>query len=77
MNTNDGGPAFPRSDAGYSQTQDGISARDYFAAHALVGIVTHFGVLSHEICEEKWFQKRAFQAYAYADAMLVERAKAK
>lgn len=27
-----GGPAFPRSDAGYSPTQDGMSLRDYFAA---------------------------------------------
>jgi hypothetical protein len=30
----DGGPAFPRSDGGYSTTFDGMTLRDYFAAHA-------------------------------------------
>lgn len=57
----DGGPAFPR------QGCDGMSLRDYFAAHALAGM------LADECTREVGCPKIAENAYRYADAMIAER----
>lgn len=72
--TNDGGPAFPGTDAkGF--VSDGMSLRDYFAAGALENdIASHRQKLYHSggyIKEPTREQCR----YAYADAMLAERQK--
>lgn len=62
---NDGGPAFPIVSDDLCAT--GMTLRDYFAAAALQG----FGA-NHWTSE-----MTARAAYAFADAMLAERAKAK
>ena len=79
----DGGPAFPRSgDAWGGHTPDnGMSLRDYFAAHALVWLV-HPDTLRefrevarvNDITPEAAF---AQSVYDIADAMLAARVKAK
>lgn len=68
----DGGPAFPAHPNGVAG-DDGMSLRDYFAAHALAGLMS---------CkfpgkgESGWQELVAWDAYSIADAMLTERAKA-
>lgn len=71
----DGGPAFPDPGRAQSAKQRGLlgnpgmSLRDYFAAKAMQGIVTH---------EDMWNQLDstiAESAYALADAMLAQREK--
>ena len=68
---NDGGPAFPGEqghipDGTWNQTwESGMSLRDYFAAAALQGMLSHaddFRKFSP--------QSYAIDAYKYADAML-------
>jgi hypothetical protein len=66
MNTNTGGSAFPD----FKQT--GITARDYFAAKALPGIVT--AIMADE-CHNWKPADFAHEAYQIADAMIAERAK--
>ena len=78
---NDGGPAFPsplewremdmatgawRTSGVYDNAHDGISARDYFAAKALAGMVAKYG---------SDFEADSFarDAYEFADAMLKAR----
>ena len=87
MSTNDGGPAFPSSptidpNGGIMRPADmgcpGISIRDYFAAKALTGMLAYSHVNPssgnyHENCTPAGV---AMDAYALADAMLAERAKA-
>ena len=72
MNKTDGGPAFPRAcdecsheGAGCHIGHAGMSLRDWFAGQALVGLLANDRPISHV----------APDAYAIADAMLVERAK--
>ena len=69
---NDGGPAFPTTDPNYEQKYSGagLSLRDYFAAKALLGILSagrepQYGGSS--------MGGDAHAAYALADAMLAER----
>ena len=64
----DGGPAYPRTakSGTYQLSSDGISKRDWFAGHALAGLVNH---LSPEAAAE--------YAYKYADAMIIERKRRK
>ena len=62
----DGGPAFPIHDHYGKADSIGMSLRDYFAAMALQGSLADGGGSYEQ--EAKW-------AYAYADAMLAERAK--
>ena len=69
---NDGGPAFPCTDAkGF--TSEGMSLRDYFAGQALAGILAdperHGFNESHAECEFLV----AEDAYILADAMIVLR----
>ena len=68
-----GGPAFPGtqyasgvSPSGHSQ---GMHMRDYFAAHALTGLLAHPASDSHNNAE------LVIQAYNLADDMLKQRAK--
>jgi len=67
-------PAFPRSDGGFSPTQDGMSMRDYFAANAprlsifIVILLCLRSFKSAATVISEW-------NYNYADAMLVERTK--
>ncbi len=63
--SNDGGPAFPRPEhLGYTQ---GISIRDFFAAHALSSLVRADNPATTE--------QYANWAYIIADALLKEREK--
>lgn len=79
---NDGGPAFPRSDAGYSPTQDGMSLRDWFAGQTLAGLISsaeeHYpgprgdpGALKEwsDSVDARW----AKYCYKMADAMIAAR----
>lgn len=72
-----GGPAYPAPGAtGYEKdgvvtfiNWPGMTLRDYFAAKAMQALLTHGQGLATERT------KLACGAYAYADAMLAERAK--
>lgn len=76
--TGDGGPAFPTdhsTNSEYTSIEGGMSLRDYFAAHALSGIIASLretGVSVGGVV----FAEEATTAYAFADAMLKERSKA-
>jgi hypothetical protein len=69
----DGGPAFSR--AGNQWSQDGgelgMSLRDYFAAKAMTAIIA----TRDPSATVYQIQHEAARAFAYADAMLAERAK--
>ena len=70
---NTGGSAFPQpatADGYGTNTYGGMSLRDYFAAKALIAIIGHGDIFTHEEHSDvaRW-------AYGYSDAMLVERAK--
>lgn len=66
-----GGPAFPISIPGYGDNGcEGMSLRDYFAAHALIGVmIVHPN--NHSYSEDAM----AADAYRLADAMLEARKK--
>ena len=71
-----GGPAFPREDYQLNGAggQEGISARDYFAAKAMQAAIT--GHISYYGHDNYWNPKDiASYALEVADAMLAERAK--
>lgn len=57
--------------------QPGMSLRDYFAAHALTGILANANPLRLSRGEEDLTTGDCFarRAYLFADAMLAERAK--
>lgn len=65
MSAPDGGPAFPRDHA--RDGHNGMTLRDYFAAKAMVGLLT----------KDRWAQSDADMfardAYTLADAMLKAR----
>jgi len=78
--TNDGGPAFPEFRpvfdkdgriTGYRE-QKSLTARDYFAAKALAGMLANPVITEHPAFDR---QGLADSAGDYADAMLVEREK--
>ena len=77
MTSNDGGAAFPHTvhefhDHGQSrQKHGGMSLRDYFAAHALTGILGEIQLGGQPVVIENVVDI----AFKYADAMLAERAK--
>lgn len=72
---NDGGAAFARSlghmTGRFSDAQEGISARDYFAAKAMMVLLAEPD--THNAPSAAALVARG--AYAMADAMLAERAK--
>jgi hypothetical protein len=70
----DGGPAFPVTD---DALLNGMTLRDYFAGQALAGICA--GRMKGDLIR-KWIDgyaegQETRAAYAFADAMLKERAK--
>lgn len=65
MSNNTGGPAFPSHGSMGEVTHEGMTLRDYFAAHVLAAIYADY--TTSEVAAEF--------AYEYADAMLKERAK--
>lgn len=75
---NDGGPAFPRSDAGYSTTQDGMSLRVWLAANSPItdemvncALGAPAGIdLSDDRERAAFFDLYAAFQFEYADAML-------
>ena len=70
-NTNTGGPAFPTATLA-QKTEGGMTLRDYFAAKAMQGdMSTYSEDLIYE--QSEWFEARAKQWYAVADAMLKAR----
>ena len=74
MPTPDGGSAFPSehfTDDPYRTTSAGMTLRDYFAAHALMGLASHFIRIEGEDLASRY----ASHAYYMADAMLAERDK--
>ncbi len=76
----DGGPAFPQNwtEAGSKQfIVHGMSLRDYFASHAPLGHAVQriLEENKHPESIERIMQTTAGWAYAWADAMLRERAK--
>jgi len=72
MSKNDGGPAFPSAGgmaeivSRMSQSDNGMSLRDYFAAAVLPSLL-----------DKHSYVHVAGHAYTIADAMLVERSKSK
>lgn len=87
MNKNTGGPAFPHDEALNFETSTivaastGMSLRDYFAAQALVALFASEANprVGRDVQPYNSSQDHrdyvAAEAYALADAMLVERAK--
>lgn len=70
MSEKDGGPAFPTLETETLHPQWGMTIRDYFAAHAINGM------LATAIFPEGWTpEKMAGAAYKFADAMLIARSK--
>lgn len=69
-NGKDGGAAFP---VPYQQCEYGMSLLDYFAAHALAGILSNPEVLRAQ--PPIMHAERAEAAYGAARAMLAERSK--
>ncbi|TYQ19868.1 UNVERIFIED_ORG: hypothetical protein JN05_01236 [Zoogloea ramigera] len=82
--TNNGGPAFPCLEATITgidsdgqeridtEAHGGMSLRDYFAAQSLAPMIEN---KTKGSCQYGNEQEIAARAYAFADAMLVERAK--
>lgn len=72
----DGKAAFPQLGYGQRAPEVGISMRDYFAAKALEGMLACPGdQLRGSHHNNNNYEGVANMAYAYADAMLKERAK--
>lgn len=81
----DGGPAFPRQrvlaqvdpSSYWSDTgTPGMSLRDWFAGQALSGCLADPGVVPLETDKgSEFYDRMAKIAFAFADAMLAERAK--
>jgi len=64
----DGGPAFPNDGPDFRSNFTGMSLRDWFAGQAVTGLLSTGDFATWgEVAED---------AYAFADAMLAERAKA-
>ena len=70
--TNTGGPAFPSAQLDTTTLTykyvEGMTLRDYFAAKAMQGIVSHDPTFS-----QKFVDLAVKDAYVYADAMLKAR----
>ena len=81
---NDGGPAFPLKEPLTSDSL-GMSLRDYFAAKAMLALLTHHGGYTGDEADQSSIpclredvldvDSLAQYAYSQADAMLAEREK--
>jgi len=69
MSINTGGWAFPVPNSANVNREEGMTLRDYFAAKAMQGMYANS-------CDDYTFKSVSADAYATADAMLAERAKA-
>jgi hypothetical protein len=67
-----GGPAFPTSEKALLRDLQGMSLRDYFAAQALQGAISH-GLFNAAKAEKSYAEYLSSLAYVYADAMLKAR----
>ena len=67
-----GGPAFPTTEVAMMRNLQGISVRDYFAAQALQGAISH-GLFNSQKTEKSYAEYLAAISYVYADAMLKAR----
>lgn len=77
--TNDGGPAFPifgfdSKEGKVCHFMNGMTLRDYFAGHAVVGIALNTKD-TLELDDKDVYTTLAIMAYRTADAMLKERSK--
>lgn len=75
MSTDNGGPAFPKINyVGDEQvcSYEGMTLRDYFAAKAMLGIITD---PHHDTSDMGGYEQIAKYAYSLADAMIQERSK--
>ena len=70
--SNTGGPAFPTEHTDTSGLYDGMTLRDYFAAKAMQGMLSHHGAVQNKKQAENDVAGAA-RAYAIADAMLAAR----
>lgn len=59
----------------YSNYNIGLTLRDYFAAHAPINELRIFPDVLNSHGDVAWFEKLSRAAYAWADAMLAEKAK--
>ena len=64
---NDGGPAFPVPNDANVNSQAGMSLRDYFAGHALAGVLSDS---TWQLCD---MDRVSARCYAAADAMIKAR----
>jgi hypothetical protein len=67
MKIEDGGPAFPVSAESYRKSVPGMTLRDFFAAHALTGMLANTSLGQ--------MPRYAIVAYEIADAMIAQRTK--
>ena len=76
---NDGGPAFPRAGSDYVKAQEGMSLRDWFAGHALAGILaggSSWNSVANEVMKNEGLigdVSTSEVAYRFADEMLKAR----
>jgi hypothetical protein len=70
-NIHQGGPAFPQQ-TNSLLTYSGMTLRDYFAAQALQGAISH-GLFNSQKTEQSYAEYLSAIAYVYADAMLKAR----
>jgi len=78
MATENGGPAFPNAEMGKAHFDDigaypGLSARDYFAAAALTGLLASSAGIGEREINDDDHVPYAMRAYEFADAMIQER----
>jgi hypothetical protein len=69
--THQGGPAFPQQ-TNSLLSYSGMTLRDYFAAKALQGAISH-GLFKGAKAEQSYADYLSNFAYVYADAMLKAR----
>ena len=75
MTKNTGGPAFPRSDY-VSNSNSGMTLRDWFAGQALAGMLSDYRRYTPRPGHKSnWHKVMAAEAFVIADDMLAERAK--
>jgi len=71
MNNEPAFPVFPETGGGHAAAFQGMTLRDYFAAHVAVGMMSEYWNGNH--LQDPTFVDIAQQAYALADAMLKAR----
>ncbi|QMV32819.1 hypothetical protein 2A_00067 [Ralstonia phage Darius] len=69
--TNNGGPAFPFVEPNNEcNVATGITARDYFAAKALEGLIASYASFQGDPLDPRFIDGNAKRCYAMADAMI-------